>query len=241
MLFDHPSGQMVISGFTARDLVRYAYQVPLSRIVGGPAWLDTDAFELATMLDHVPAADETPALVRGLLEERFGLAVHESTIKVPVLALEIARPDGALGPNLQPATGECFDQVWVAAGAPRLSNGQGERTRFCGVWDSGIDYQRAQSVSMDDLAAWMRQHFEPAIKFDVVNRTGLAGVFDVSLDLFRPAAALMAVTPALRLPLQAAGFQSVPEALEEQLGLKLVPATADAPAIVIDRIEMPTP
>jgi len=109
------------------------------------------------------------------------------------------------------------------------------------VCDSGIDYQRAQSVSMDDLAAWMRQHFESAIKFDVVNRTGLAGVFDVSLDLFRPAAALMAVTPSLRLPLQAAGFQSVPEALEEQLGLKLVPATADAPAIVIDRIEMPTP
>ena len=231
-----------IRGFTARDLVRYAYQLPLSRIVGGPAWLDTDAFELTTTLDHVPAADETPALVRSLLEERFGLAVHESTIKVPVLALEIARPDGALGPNLQPATGECFDQrAWVAAGAPRLSHGQGERTRFCGVWDSGIDYQRAQSVSMDDLAASMRQRFEPAIRLDVVNRTGLPGVFDVSLEFFRPAAALMAVTPSLRLPLQAAGFQSVPEALEEQLGLKLVPATADAPAIVIDRIEMPTP
>ncbi|HXR44989.1 MAG TPA: M56 family metallopeptidase [Pseudolysinimonas sp.] len=242
MLFDHPSGQMVIRGFTARDLVRYAYQLPLSRIVGGPAWLDTDAFELATTLDHVPAADETPALVRSLLEERFGLAVHESTIKVPVLALEIARPDGALGPNLQPATGECFDQrAWVVAGAPRLLHGQGERTRFCGVWDSRIDYQRAESVSMDDLATSMRQRFAPAIGLDVVNRTGLPGVFDVSLEVFQPAAALMAVTPSLRLPLQAAGFQSLPEAIEEQLGLKLVPATANAPAIVIDRIEMPTP
>ena len=242
MLFDHPSGQMVIRGFTARDLVRYAYQLPLSRIVGGPAWLDTDAFELATTLDHVPAADETPALVRSLLEERFGLAVHESTIKVPVLALEIARPDGALGPNLQPATGECFDQrAWVAAGAPRLLHGQGERTRFCGVWDSRIDYQRAESVSMDDLATSMRQRFAPAIGLDVVNRTGLPGVFDVSLEVFQPAAALMAVTPSLRLPLQAAGFQSLPEAIEEQLGLKLVPAIANAPAIVIDRIEMPTP
>ena len=29
MLFDHPSGQMVIRGFTARDLVRYAYQLPV--------------------------------------------------------------------------------------------------------------------------------------------------------------------------------------------------------------------
>ena len=33
----------------------------------------------------------------------------------------------------------------------------------------------------------------------------------------------------------------MPEALEDQLGLRLVPATAEAPAIVIDRIEMPMP
>jgi uncharacterized protein (TIGR03435 family) len=242
MLFDHPSGQMVIRGFTARDLVRYAYQLPVTRIVGGPAWLDTDGFDLATTLDHVPAADETPALVRTVLEERFGLVAHESRIRVSVLALQIARPDGALGPNLQPATGECFDQkAWVAAGAPRLSHGLGAGTQNCGVWDSGLGFESVRAISMDDLAASMRQRFAPAIGLDIVNRTGLPGVFDVSLEFFRPAAALMAVTPSLRLPLQAAGFQSVPEAVEEQLGLRLVAATADAPAIVIDHIEMPRP
>src|SRR6185436_12164783 len=107
MLFDHPSGQLAIRGFTARDLVRYAYQLPSSRVIGGPAWLDTESFDLTTTIDHVPAADETPAIVRQLLEERFGLRVHEDTIDAPALALQIARPDGALGPNLQPATGEC--------------------------------------------------------------------------------------------------------------------------------------
>jgi len=242
MLFDHPSGQMVIRGFTARDLVRYAYQFPASRIVGGPAWLDDDAFELTTTLDHVPAADETPALVRNLLEERFGLVVHESTVQVPVLALQITRPDGALGPNLQPATGECFDQqAWVATGAPRTPFPQGQRTRFCGVWDSGINYERVRGITMNALAESMRQRFAPALPHDVVDRTGLEGPFDVSLEFFRPAAAVMAVTPSLRLPLQAAGFVSVPQALEEQLGLTLVPSTAQAPAIVIDRIHAPAP
>jgi len=110
MVFDHPSGQMAIRGFTARDLVRYAYQLPASRVVGGPAWLETESFDLVTTLDHVPAADETPDIVRRLLEDRFALRIHESTIDVPALALELARPDGSLGPNLQPATGECFDQ-----------------------------------------------------------------------------------------------------------------------------------
>ena len=148
------------------------YQLPVSRIVGGPAWLDTDAFELTTTLDHVPAADETPALVRNLLEERFGLAVHESTITVPVLALQIARPDGALGPNLQPATAECFDQqAWVAAGAPRTPFPQGQRTQFCGVWSDGVSFEHVRGIAMDELAASIGQRFG----LDIVNRTGPRG------------------------------------------------------------------
>ena len=38
-----------------------------------------------------------------------------------------------------------------------------------------------------------------------------------------------------------AGFSSVPEALESQLGLKLVPTTIDVPAIAIDEIQRPVP
>jgi uncharacterized protein (TIGR03435 family) len=172
MVFDHPSGQMTIKGFTARDLVRYAYQLPTSRVIGGPAWLDSDSFDLTTTVDHVPAADETPAIVRQLLEERFALRVHEDTIDVPALALQIARADGALGPNLQPATAECFhQQAWVAAGAPRLPSGQGERTITCGVWDGGLGFDRVRSITMDDFAANLRHRLAPAARLDIVNRT----------------------------------------------------------------------
>ena len=240
MLFDHPSGEMTIRGFTARDLIRFAYQLPLARVVGGPEWLDHDAFDLATTVDHVPAADETPELVRHLLEERFGLRVHEGTIDTNVFALEIARPDGVLGPSLEPATRECFDQkAWITAEAPRLPSANGERTVLCGVWDSGIDFQRVRSITMDEFAAALRPRLGPGIDRDVINRTRLEGLFDVSLEFFRPAAAAMAFTPALRVPLQMAGFLSVPQAVEAQLGLKLVPATATAKAVVIDEIRRP--
>ena len=242
MVFDHPTGQMAIRGFTARDLVRYAYQLPMSQIVGGPAWMDTDGFELTTSVDHVPSADETPDLVRTILEERFGLRVHEGTTEVPVWALQMARADGVLGPNLQPATAPCFDQqAWVSAGAPVLPTGRGERTVTCGVWDEGISYQRVRSITMADFAATMRHHLAPAISRDVIDRTGLEGPFDLSLEFFQPAAAVMAVTPSLRVPLQLAGFVTVPQALEDQLGLELVPAAARVRAIVIDEIHPPLP
>jgi uncharacterized protein (TIGR03435 family) len=241
MTFDHPSGQMTLRGFTARDLVRYAYQIPASHVVGGPAWLDSDAFEVTTSVDHVPAADETPEIVRGVLEARFALRTHVSQVDVPVLALEIARPDGALGPNLQPSTAECFDQKsWVAAGAPviaRLPHGQ--RTVFCGVWEGGFGSDRVRGVTMDEFAERLRHRLAPAARLDVVNRTGLDGSFDLSLDYFKPAAIAMEAAPSLRATLRLAGFLSVQDALESQLGLKLVPGTAPAPAIVIDDIRRP--
>jgi uncharacterized protein (TIGR03435 family) len=138
---------MASRGFTARDLVRYAYQLPTSRVTGGPAWLDAESFDLVTTLDHIPAADETPTIVRQLLEDRFALRVHETTTDVPAFALELARPDGSLGPNLQPATAECFDQkAWVAAGAPiRGPLPQGQRTVICGEWDGGVSHECAGS------------------------------------------------------------------------------------------------
>jgi uncharacterized protein (TIGR03435 family) len=240
MVFDHPSGQMSIRGFTARDLVRYAYQLPASRVIGGPAWLDSESFDLTTTIDHVPAADETPAIVRQLLEERFALRVHETMIDVPALALQLARRDGSLGPNLQPATADCFDQkAWVAAGAPRLPFGQGERTITCGVWDGGVTYDRVRGVTMDEFAARLRHQTVPAARLEVVNRTGLKGPFDVSLEYFKPAAIAMALTPSFAPALRLAGFVSMPDALESQLGLQLVPATTDVPAIAIDEILRP--
>ena len=44
---------------------------------------------------------------------------------------------------------------------------------------------------------------------------------------------------ALRSTLRLAGFLSVDDALESQLGLKLVPTTTQVPAIAIDEIQRP--
>jgi uncharacterized protein (TIGR03435 family) len=51
----------------------------------------------------------------------------------------------------------------------------------------------------------------------------------------------MALTPSLAPALRLAGFESVPDVLESQLGLKLVPTTTEVPAIAIDEIQRPVP
>ena len=237
MVFDHPTGEMAFKGFTGRELVRFAYQLPGSRILGGPAWIDTETFDLSTTLDSAPAAEEMPGVVRELLERRFNLSAHEETRDFPVYALVIARPDGAVSPNLQPSTSDCFDQqAWIAAGRPRLQTS--ELRSFCGVWDNGLDGVFAQKVTMAEFAEYLSRP-GPILNRPVVDRTGLDGTFDVRLDVFMPAIAAMGQRPALALALEPLGLRALPTALQEQLGLKLEDATAPSRVLVIDRADRP--
>ncbi len=239
MVFNHPTGEMAFKGFTGRELVRFAYQLPGSGIVGGPAWIDTETFDLSTTLDSAPAAEEMPGVVRELLERRFNLSAHEETRDFPVYALVIARPDGALGSHLQPSTSDCFDQQeWIAAGRPRIQPNQ--IRSFCGVWGNGLDGVSAEKVTMAELAEYLSRP-GPILNRLVVDRTGLDGTFDVKLDVFMPAVATMGQHPRLTAALEPLGIRSLPTALREQLGLELEDATAPSNVLVIDRAERPTP
>jgi hypothetical protein len=49
----------------------------------------------------------TQVMMRGLLADRFKLAVHHETRDLPVYALVLARSDGRLGPQLRATTVDC--------------------------------------------------------------------------------------------------------------------------------------
>jgi uncharacterized protein (TIGR03435 family) len=74
---------------------------------------------------------------------------------------------------------------------------------------------------------------------DIVDRTGLGGRYDIAFHAFYPTAALMTRFPFLTNVLEPLGFTSVPRALEDQLGLRLVESEAPYDVIVIDSAEQP--
>jgi len=74
---------------------------------------------------------------------------------------------------------------------------------------------------------------------DIVDRTGLAGRYDIEFSAFYPTAALMSRFPFLKNVLEPMGFTSIPHALEDQLGLALVESEAPYDVIVIDSAEQP--
>jgi uncharacterized protein (TIGR03435 family) len=249
MVFHHGPSELNMIGFTARELIRFAYQIPNSRILGGPAWLDRETFRIVVHLDAEPAADEMPSIVRRTLEERFRLRSHVETRHLPAYALVMARPDGAPGPNLRPSAADCFDlQAWIAAGQPkREPRPNAPRQPVCGEesWDSTIARTSWVAITMPQFAAEMRglARVSPNTvgleRLDVVDRTGLPGRYDIDLHAFLPTAALMAHFPMFRFLFEPIGIPSIPTALERQLGLRLEDSTAPYDVIVIDGAERP--
>ena len=178
----------------------------------------------------------------------------------PVLALVLARKDRALGPGLRAASRPCFDiQQWIAAGQPRDQLQEWRGVPPCGgVHDSSLGWTQHWSVTMPDFAEYLRDYVkgwpmtprEPpsarlgpvlvAVKApDLVDRTGLAGHYDIDFSAFYPTAALMSRVPFLKIVFEPMGFTSFPRALEDQLGLALVESEAPYDVIVIDQAERP--
>jgi uncharacterized protein (TIGR03435 family) len=65
----------------------------------------------------------------------------------------------------------------------------------------------------------------------VIDRTGLTGAFDFSIEF----------APQMGAAAQMDSGSTLIEALKDQLGLKLEPATGPLKTLVIDHIEEPTP
>ena len=84
------------------------YQVQDFQIVGGPAWLNTDRFDVIAKAEgDVPppepggAPGKLQLMVRSLLADRLKLTVHHEGRELPMYALVVARSDGKLGPKLK--------------------------------------------------------------------------------------------------------------------------------------------
>jgi bla regulator protein BlaR1 len=227
-----PGGAFRAVGLTVREFVRVAYGVPtallLAQVTGGPAWADTDRFEIVAKVSNAASRSDPNQqvlnMLRALLTERFKLSLHTELRRMPTYDLLVIAADGSLGARLHHSTETCIPIV--ATGASTDMN------RMCGVrrWGPGV---LGAVGSMAWLAGILSQY--PEVDRVVRDRTNLTGDFNLDLEF-------------LALQSTVAGEQtsgdarpSLFTALREQLGLKLEPAQGPIDVLVIDHVEKPTP
>ena len=206
------------SGMALTWLIRWAYDLPPTRIQGLPDWI-TDWVNKNDSMYEIEAKAQGPvddlqckAMVRSLLEDRFRMTTRRETKEMRVYALTVSSKGAKLLEVKKGTTGK---------GA--FFNGDPLLKRVSSAV-AFTDPAPPGGVSMVELTD--RLSAAPVVGLPVIDKTGLKGVYSFRLDFSvregddRPAIA---------------------EALEEQLGLKLVPTKAPIEVLVVDHIERPKP
>src|ERR1039457_126821 len=204
-----PGGRFEVRAVTMLELISTAYGVDDdARILGGPAWLDTDKFDI---IAKVPAGTPQTALqpmLQTLLADRFKLAIHNDTKPLPIFAL-IAGKRPQLKESAAPGDAGC-----------RMNVVDGVRTYTCHNMTMEGFVQRLPGVA----AAYLNH---PLMDF-----TGLKGTYDFALHWTGRNAALPAKSGDTDPPTPITVF----EAVDKQLGMKIEPRQQPLPVIVVDHV-----
>jgi len=224
-----PGGRWVMVNGSIRSLVTAAYPIESGEIVGLPEWAVRERYDVQTVAAGQPSPDEMQAMFRTLVVERLNLVTHYEEEERDAYSLVLSRSDGQLGPAMQRMPVDCAAAAAAArAGRPMQMVPAPNGMAACSTSvSSGI--MRTGGMTMAGLA---RSIWRTAGRF-IVDNTGLMGDYAFTLEYApdpRPGAANGA----------ADDRPSIFTALQEQLGLRLVPTRAPVRVLVIDRIERPT-
>jgi uncharacterized protein (TIGR03435 family) len=209
-------------------LIVNAYGVQRYQVIGGPAWLETDGFDIEAKSEGEANVAQVSLMLQSLLADRFKLTLHRDTRQLPVYDLTPAKDN--FNPPA-PKEGGCASLDSASPPAPGSLPCGMVRIGFSGVMDGA-------SVTMANFV----KSLAGVVGRPVIDRTGFTGAFDIHVK-FTPDMSTQGLPGGA---LSAAPPDPDPtrpnfiDALREQLGLKLTSSKGPVEVLVIDRVERPT-
>jgi len=213
-----------------------------------PGWVDTDRYMIEAKAERVTSqALMQGPMLQAILEDRFNIKVHREAREVAGEALVIAKGGSKLKPFVE---GSCIP---VPAGYTSSRSPEPPKPgepHFCRFGGGGLNLNipgvvkklvyDGEGVTIDEFVKMFLSGGN-GDRF-VIDKTGLTGKFDIHLE--------WAISDETRERLEATGrgdrlgpstAPPFPEALQQQLGLRLESAKGPADFLVVDRIERPSP
>ena len=221
--------------------IMFAFKISsVNDLEGVPDWVGSEHFDIQARSTRNPTKDRLRLMLQSVLADRFKLDMQVDTKTEPIFLLVLSKP-GRLGPDLQrSSTNSCaaVSEDRSPATATGFANG---RALNCGDFTvappsaPGRFRIVGKKVPIELIARQLPSGALAAVARPVVDGTGLQGNFDFSIEW----------TP--RLPVQPPEFvtddpgPTFLQALNDQLGLKLLPRNGPVTKFVIHHIEEPTP
>jgi uncharacterized protein (TIGR03435 family) len=218
----NPGGRFTTMNASLKSLIQDAYDVRGFMISGGPAWLDSQGYDIEAKGEALSVSEDVlrkmtdeqrkpfmellRSRLRTLLMERFQLRVHWETKELPVYGLVIAKN----GVKIQAAKDD---------GTPRES------------MNVRADNGQVQIIGKGATLGPLTKSLADLVGRPVLDKTGLTGSFDFTISYTSD----LAQQP----PGAGDGTEgpSLFTALQEQLGLRLDAQKGPVEILVIDSAE----
>jgi uncharacterized protein (TIGR03435 family) len=186
---------------TLQRLVAEAYHLQRNQVLG-PSWLDKNEYDIEAKATGFDTREQMALMLRSLVAERFKLIQHSEMLEMRVYELVI----GKSGPKIRP-----------------MSDGKTATAR-AGFHFQGDLRQFADLLSVQLSIPASDNPREPArattSPISVLDKTGLPGIFDFSVD----------IRPELGTDM----FTSWQRVLEDQLGLRIQSRKENVAVLVVD-------
>jgi uncharacterized protein (TIGR03435 family) len=211
-------GQLSCSNVTLRDLISYAFEVRDYQIVNAPAWAETEHYDVVAKPSAEDAAHEPP---------RYSDAANElGRRRTQALLAE------RFGLKVHEEQREMnVYSLVVAKGGAKL-----QPTQDTGPFPQMSWNRTRVTCKQVAMARFAKVLLADQMNRYVIDNTGLTGKYDIKME-FQPD------EPARRDGASEAPAPAGPtflQALEEQLGLRLVAAKGPVPFLSIDHVEKPS-
>jgi uncharacterized protein (TIGR03435 family) len=222
-------GRISYINVSFQGLLMAAWNLREDQIIG-PGWISSKSFNLEAKLPAGTTEQDLALMLRRLIKERFALRSHEERRVIRGYTLTVTKG----GPKLAPGGKSVLNKQKNNDGFP---SGAMPTGRFQSLHFPGRARLAGLNVSIEQLSSALAGE----LRTEVVNATGLSGLYDVSL-VFAPTTVLAAPTavdgqdPAAAAP----EFSSEPgifAAIEKQLGLKLQAGKVRETVLVFDSAE----
>ena len=203
----------VLYAVSMQFLISNAYNISENRVIGGPIWLGRNRYDIEAKIPAMASNADLPPMLKGILEDRFHIKVHEGSVPQPARLLSQEKGGSKL----------------------KVSDGKGEpecKTPSQGPNSWPMVTLDCHNETMEDLVKTLQDAAGWRDKRPFVDKTGLKGSFDFKLSWIPDGPRVMTGTETMLLA----------TAVSTELGLRIDNGTAPMDGLIIDSVdEDPTP
>ena len=240
------AGHFSATGISLKAMIHFAYGVQDYQIAGGPAWLNTERYDIEAKAPHLLTSDlrnmseeqrnlnldRNRRVLQNLMANRFELTLHTESKDAPIYALVVAKG----GFKLKEATAE-----ELAPPSPKDLASSDSPESMGKLRGRGIRLDNGELTAQAVKLSQMADVLSNLLGRNVLDKTGLKGAYDFTLRWTPNESHDQMFKRIGEAPPPIGSAQSILTAIHEQLGLKLEPQQGPIEILVIDRAQKPLP